>query len=70
MIILDYLYNHAILDFGFRLYGGFERSKWLLWMWKTKRKKIEPDPICFMTDENFRGSVQTWLTEHEVAFIF
>ncbi len=39
--------SNAILDFGIRLYGGFELSKHLskclLWMQKTQ--KIEPDPI-------------------------
>ncbi len=49
----------TILDFGVRLYGGSELlkhlSKSLLRMRKTD--KIEPDLNCFMTDENFGGSV-------------
>ncbi len=48
-----------ILDFGVRLYGGSELSKHLskclLRMWKTQ--KIEPDPIFFMMDKSFGGSV-------------
>ncbi len=36
----------------------------------AKTQKIEPDPNFFLTDESFRGSVQTWLTQREVVFIF
>ncbi len=36
----------------------------------AKTQKIEPDPLFFWTDKSFGGSMQTWLTEHEVVFIF
>ncbi len=36
----------------------------------AKPQKIEPDSNFFLTDESFGGSVQTWLTEREVVFIF
>ncbi len=51
----------AILDFGVRFYGGSELSKHLSKCLPRMRKtqKIEPDPNFFMTDKNFRGSVQT-----------
>ncbi len=35
----------------------------------AKTQKIEPD-TNFLGDESFRGSVQTWLTQREVVFIF
>ncbi len=49
----------ANLDFGVRLYGGSELSKKLskCLLRMRKMQKIEPDPIFFMTDENFGGSV-------------
>ncbi len=39
-------------------------------MHATKTQKIEPDPNFFLKDESFGGSVQTWLTQREVVFIF
>ncbi len=32
--------------------------------------KIEPDPNFLLMDESFGDSVQAWLTQHEVIFIF
>ncbi len=49
----------AILDFGIRLYRGSEQSKHLskCLLQMRKKQKNEPDPIFFMTDKNFGGSV-------------
>ncbi len=37
---------------------------------EAKMQKIEPDPKKKLMEESFGGSVQAWLTQHEVIFIF
>ncbi len=36
----------------------------------AKTQKLEPDLNFFMIDEIFGGSVQMWLTQRVVVFIF
>ncbi len=39
-------------------------------MWRMQNAEIRTWSEFFLTDESFGGSVQTWLTEREVVFIF
>ncbi len=63
---------HWVRNFAFAFFGFFVFS--ILSYQNAcngcENAEIEPDPSFFLMDESFGGSVQMWLTQREVVFIF